>query len=109
MTDLFGAVVRTSVILSPIIAVLLLLNSQIDRRYQAKGKCVIWVLIAVRMLLLFSADAQQAPVAIVLPGKVDELVRSLSSTDRTTGSSGQTAEMVTWAAAVGSRFLALQK
>ena len=54
MTNIFLAVLEISIPISLVIAVLILFSPLINRRYAAKWKSWIWVLIALRLIIPFS-------------------------------------------------------
>lgn len=67
VSDMFTAIFRTSALTAPVIAVMLLLGNRIDRNYHVKGKCLIWMLVSLRLLVPFSADVDQAAIVVQTP------------------------------------------
>lgn len=62
--SLFRNTVRVSLTSSAVIAVLLLLLPLIHKNYTAKWRCVLWLVLAVRLLIPFAPSSQQAPIEI---------------------------------------------
>lgn len=62
--SLFRNTVRVSLTTSAVIAVLLLLLPLIHKNYTAKWRCVVWLVLAVRLLIPFAPSFQQAPIEI---------------------------------------------
>lgn len=53
----------TSVVILPV----LILNSFIDKRYMAKGKYILWLILAVRLIIPVNITLPEAPVTVTVP------------------------------------------
>lgn len=62
MTNTFLSVFEISVSISLIVAVLILLTSFLNKRYAAKWKYLIWIILALRLLVPFSGDYVQSAI-----------------------------------------------
>lgn len=62
--NLFQNVIRVSLTTSVVIAVLLLLLPHINKNYTAKWRCFVWLILGVRLLILFSPSFPQTPIEI---------------------------------------------
>ncbi|MGZ9583826.1 M56 family metallopeptidase [Paenibacillus marinisediminis] len=67
LTDLFLTILEISLSISIVIFILLLISSRINKRFIAKWKYWIWLVIAVRLLFPFNFTLPQAPVQIAIP------------------------------------------
>ncbi|MGZ9585168.1 M56 family metallopeptidase [Paenibacillus marinisediminis] len=67
LTDLFLTILEISLSISIVIFVLLMISSRINKRFIAKWKYWIWLVIAVRLLFPFNLTLPQAPVQIAIP------------------------------------------
>lgn len=64
MEDLFLNMMQTSLTVSGVIAVLLLLRSLLHRRYHARAMCMIWLVLAIRLLIPMQITFPQTPLII---------------------------------------------
>ena len=64
------AILEVSLSVSAVILLMLILNKFIDRRYMAKGKYILWLILTVRLLIPVSVELPKAPVTISAPERV---------------------------------------
>ena len=64
---MISTVLEISLSVSVVILLVLILNKFIDKRYMAKGKYILWLILAVRLLIPVSFALPEAPVTITAP------------------------------------------
>lgn len=64
MEDLFLNMLQTSLTVSAVIAVLLLFRRLLRRRYPVRAMCLIWLVLAMRLLLPVQITLPQAPLTV---------------------------------------------
>lgn len=67
--ELFIAIVQISLAVTPVILLLKLLGDRLQRRYVAKWKYYIWLVLALRLLLPWTPTLETAPVQITIPDR----------------------------------------
>lgn len=65
LQNLFQNIVRVSLSISVLLAVLLLFLPLLRKRYTAKWRCLVWLILAVRLLIPFSPSLPQSAAAAV--------------------------------------------
>lgn len=64
---MISTVLEISLSVSVVILLALILNKFIDKRYMAKGKYILWLILAVRLLIPVSFALPEAPVTVTAP------------------------------------------
>lgn len=66
---IFSNVIEVTLIMSAVIAVLLLLLPLLRRRYTARWRSWVWLLVAVRLLIPWNPSLPQAPIRLAAPAR----------------------------------------
>lgn len=64
---MINTILEISLSTSVVILLVLILNSFIDKRYMAKGKYILWLILAVRLIIPVNITLPQAPVTVTVP------------------------------------------
>ena len=64
---MINALLEISLSTSVVILLVLILNAFIDKRYMAKGKYFLWLILAVRLIIPFNITLPKAPVTVTVP------------------------------------------
>jgi beta-lactamase regulating signal transducer with metallopeptidase domain len=70
LENIFASVLRVSLTTGVVILAVILLSSRLNRRYVAKWKYWLWLLLGVRLLVPFNLELPSAPVKITVPERV---------------------------------------
>jgi beta-lactamase regulating signal transducer with metallopeptidase domain len=79
IADLVIEIVRISFFTSLLIGVLLLMTPILHKRYRARWRYVVWLVIAARLLVPVNIALPQTPIKIELPAQAESVLSSLAS------------------------------
>lgn len=79
---LFLSVLGISLAISPIILLLVLLAPVLNKRYAAKWKCWIWMILALRLLVPIGRTVAKPPVVIDIPRQITTELSVMTQTEQ---------------------------
>ena len=78
---MINTILEISLSTSVVILLVLILNSFIDKRYMAKGKYILWLILAMRLIIPVNITLPQAPVTVTVPERTVVTYRRSSDID----------------------------
>ena len=76
---MISTLLEISLSTSVVVLLVLILNSFIDKRYMAKGKYILWLILAVRLIIPVNITLPKAPVTVTVPERTVVFTAPVSS------------------------------